>query len=376
MEIIAYYLPQYYPFKENNEWWGEGFTEWTNVGKAKPLFRGHYQPKIPADLGYYDLRLPEVREKQAQLAIEAGVTGFCYWHYWFGNGKQLLDIPFKEVLNTGKPDFPFCLGWANESWKAKVWNATETNNDKLLIEQLYPGREDIEQHFYSILTALQDSRYMKIEGKPIFVVYKPLLMANTAEFVNIWNDLARKNKISEGFFFIGHTTDINEKEQILNFGFNAVNIVRTGEYRFNKEVIRRIPFKLFKFKILHKPLRLDYSFISKYFIQDIDKNENIFPTIIPNWDHTPRSGNYGVVFHNSTPQLFKEHVKKAIAVVENKPSSRQILFLKSWNEWGEGNYMEPDLKFRKQYIEILTELVSNVKLKDGQNRNETRRRII
>ena len=167
MKVIAYYLPQYYPFKENNEWWGEGFTEWTNVGRAKSLFRGHNQPKVPKDLGYYDLRVPEVREMQAKLAIEAGVTGFCYWHYWFGNSKQLLDMPIKELLKTGKPDFPFCLGWANESWKAKVWNINDTSKDKLLIEQLYPGTDDIVAHFYSLLPAFKDKRYIRLENKPI-----------------------------------------------------------------------------------------------------------------------------------------------------------------------------------------------------------------
>ena len=353
MKVIAYYLPQYYPFNENNEWWGNGFTEWTNVGKAKPLYRGHYQPKVPADLGYYDLRLPEIRERQAELAKEAGVTAFCYWHYWFGNGKRLLDMPFNEILKSGKPDFPFCLGWANESWNAKVWNATGTKKDKLLMEQKYPGKKDIENHFYSILPALKDSRYIRIDNKPIFVVYKPLLMADSPLFINLWNDLAKKNNISDGFFFIGHTINIMEKDQILNLGFNAINIVRTGEYRFNKEVIKRIPFELFKFKILHKPLKLNYSFISKYFIQEIDRNENVFPSIIPNWDHTPRSGNYGVIFHNSTPQLFKDHIKHALEIVENKTTERQVLFLKSWNEWGEGNYMELDLKFGKQYINVL-----------------------
>lgn len=353
MKVIAYYLPQFHEIPENNDWWGNGFTEWTNVGKAKPLFRGHNQPKVPADLGYYDLRQPEIREKQAKLALEAGVTGFCYWHYWFGNGKRLLDMPFNEVLESGKPDFPFCLGWANESWKAKVWNANETKKDKLLIEQLYPGQSDIENHFYSILPAIKDNRYLKIENKPIFVVYKPLLMDDSALFISLWNELAKKNNISDGFFFIGHTVNIKEKDQILNLGFNAINIVRTSEYRFNRDVIKKIPVKLFKFKILHRPLKLKYSFISKYFIQDIDRNENIFPSIIPNWDHTPRSGNYGVVFHNSTPKLFFEHVKAALDKVKNKTPERKVIFLKSWNEWGEGNYMEPDLKFGKQYINAL-----------------------
>lgn len=357
MKVIAYYLPQYYPFKENNEWWGEGFTEWTNVGRAKQLFRGHDQPKVPKDLGYYDLRIPEVREMQVKLAIEAGVTGFCYWHYWFGNGKQLLDMPIKELLKTGKPDFPFCLGWANESWKAKIWNINDTSNDKLLIEQLYPGINDIVAHFYSILPALNDKRYIRIENKPVFVIYKPLFMPNANKFINTWNKLARKNNLSDGFFFIGHTVNIKEKSKILNLGFNAVNIVRTGEYRFNNEVIKKIPYKLFKFKFFGRPLKLNYSFISKYFVQDYDREEDIIPTIIPNWDHTPRSGKRGVVFHNSTPKLFKKHIVKLLEVIKNK--KRKVAFLKSWNEWGEGNYMEPDLKNGKKYIKVLSEALKN-----------------
>ena len=353
MKVIAYYLPQYYPFKENNEWWGEGFTEWTNVGRAKPLYKGHDQPKIPADLGYYDLRIPEVREMQAKLAIDAGVTGFCYWHYWFGNGKQLLDMPVKELLKTGKPDFPFCFGWANESWKAKVWNINDTSKDKLLIEQLYPGIDDIVAHFYSILPALKDTRYIRLENKPVFVIYKPLLLPYANEFINTWNKLAKDNNLSDGFFFIGHTVNIGEKSQILSLGFNAVNIVRNAEYRFNKNVIKKIPYQLFKFKFLGKALKLNYSFISKYFVQNTEKEENVIPTIIPNWDHTPRSGKKGVVFHNSTPMLFRKHVINVINVIRNK--KRKIAFLKSWNEWGEGNYMEPDLKNGKNYIKILSD---------------------
>ncbi len=359
MQIIAYYLPQYHPIKENNEWWGEGFTEWTNVGKAKPLFSSHYQPRVPADLGYYDLRIPEIREKQAALALEAGITGFCYWHYWFGAGKRLLDLPFNEVLNSGKPDFPFCLGWANESWKAKTWNSKDVSKDKLLIEQKYPGREDIINHFHAILPALKDNRYMKIEGKPIFVIYRPLAMPNAKEFIEIWNNLAVENNVSNGFFFIGHTVNIKEKDKILYLGFNAINIVRIGEHRFNIDVIKRIPWKLIKFKFLKFPLVLRYSFISKYFIQEIDKSEEIFPSLIPNWDHTPRSGNSGVIFHKSSPELFKKHVIKALNIIKFKSQERQILFVKSWNEWGEGNHMEPDLKYGNKYLLAIKNAIVN-----------------
>ena len=173
MKIIAYYLPQFHPFKQNDEWWGEGFTEWTNVAKAKPLFKGHYQPKIPSILGFYDLRLPETREKQVQLAKEAGIYGFCYWHYWF-NGTELMERPFKEILNSGKPDFPFCLGWANESWMAKLWSKNGVTG-KTLIAQTYSDEDDV-KHFEAYKQAFQDNRYIRIKGKPFFLIYRPLDM--------------------------------------------------------------------------------------------------------------------------------------------------------------------------------------------------------
>ena len=170
--VIAFYLPQFYPFPENDEWWGKGFTEWTSVGKAKPLYRGHYQPKIPADLGYYDLRVASVREEQAKLAKEAGIEGFLYWHYWFGNGKRLMWEVFDEVLKTGNPDFPFCLGWANHSWYAKNWNKSATKGaDKLLIEQRYYGEKDYRMHFDYVINAFKDPRYLKEDGKPIFYIF-------------------------------------------------------------------------------------------------------------------------------------------------------------------------------------------------------------
>ena len=174
--VIAFYLPQFHPIPENDRFWGPGFTEWTNVAKATPLFRGHYQPRIPADLGFYDLRLPEVREQQAQMAKEAGIEGFCYWHYWFGNGKRLLERPFNEVLASGKPDYPFCLCWANHSWTTRTWEKRKglvTATSSMIAEQTYPGEPDYKAHFDFCLKAFKDKRYITVDGKPLFAIFDP-----------------------------------------------------------------------------------------------------------------------------------------------------------------------------------------------------------
>ena len=352
MKIIAYYLPQFHPIKENNDWWGSGFTEWTNVGKAKKYFKNHYQPKIPKDLGYYDLRIPEIREQQAELAKEAGVDAFCYWHYWFGNGRRLLEMPFNEVLKSGKPDLSFCLGWANESWKAKVWDFNSSKKDRTLIEQLYPGDQDYVDHFYAVLDSFKDKRYFNYSNKPVFVIYKPFLIPDVTNFIRTWKDLALKEGL-EGVHFIGYTEKSTNIESLMKIGFDAVNIVRNGEYAYNKKLLKRILFPTILYKLFRRPLKINYKLMIQFFVQEEEKANHVYPSIIPNWDHTPRSGYKGSVFHNSTPVLFSRHVKEVFKCVKNKKDEDKIIFLKSWNEWGEGNYMEPDLRFGKKYIEVL-----------------------
>ena len=355
MKIIAYYLPQFHPIKENSEWRGEGFTEWTNVGKARKYYKDHDQPKIPKDLGYYDLRNEDVRDQQAKMAKEAGVDAFCYWHYWFGNGVQLLEKPFQDVQRTGKPDFPFCLGWANESWKAKVWDS-DTSKDRVLMEQKYPGEKDYRDHFYSVLPALKDKRYFRINGRPVFVIYKPLSFRDCSEFLLLWRVLALQEGIENGIHFIAYADYSYQIDQMLKLGFDSVNIVRVSEYYYNKNLMKKLVFAMLKYKVFARPLVIKYSLAMKYFIQKEERVENVYPTIIPNWDHTPRSGKRGVVFHDSSPKLFARHVQEAFSAIKNKDDNNQIVFLKSWNEWGEGNYMEPDLKYGKGYIEVLGRL--------------------
>src|SRR5215471_9126155 len=184
--LIAFYLPQFHPIPENDAWWGKGFTEWTNVARARPVFRGHYQPHMPADLGFYDLRLPEVRQAQADLAREYGIHGFCYYHYWFG-GKRLLQYPFDRVLTSGKPDFPFCLCWANEPW-TRAWDGREQD---ILQPQSY-SEEDDRRHIVSLLPAVLDERAIRVEGKPLFLVYQARELPDPAQTVEVWQEVARE----------------------------------------------------------------------------------------------------------------------------------------------------------------------------------------
>jgi hypothetical protein len=358
--IIAFYLPQFHPIPENNEWWGKGFTEWYNVGKAKALFPGHRQPKVPTDLGYYDLRVPEIRLEQSRLAKEAGVEGFCYWHYWFGNGKRLLEKPIEEVVKTGQPDFPFCLAWANETWKAKLWNK-DSKKDRLLIEQEYGGIEDYTQHFYTILPILRDRRYIKVDNKCLFMIYRPKAFNDCALFIQTWQRLAVKNGL-DGIHFVAHADPWEKKYSLyFNKGFDAVYTHRIfyGATALKSYNIGQITKYIF-FLMLRLPRIVNFKTIIKQCYNQDDFNENYYPGIICNWDHSPRSGRNGYVFTNFNRTTFSDHVRKQLSLVRDKDNERSIVFLKSWNEWGEGNFMEPDIEYKMMKIEVLgSELRNN-----------------
>lgn len=351
-KIIAYYLPQFHPVPENDLWWGKGFTEWTNVGKAQPLFKGHYQPRVPADLGYYDLRVAETRQAQADLASQYGIYGFCYWHYWF-NGKQLLERPFNEVLSTGSPDYPFCLAWANESWKGFDHGLKRRNT---LIEQTYGGVEDHTAHFHAILPALLDHRYIRHDGRPVFLIYFPDRIPDICSFVELWQSLAKKSGLS-GIFFVGLSlrTNQNTLAEMQHIGMDAITTVRLEDFYDHmptkRSFLKRLQRKLQNERI---PSRVyDYSDAAKYFYNILDSNPRIYPTIISGWDHSPRTGRDGLILDNYTPDAFSQHVSEILSLTEKKTSEDAIVFLKSWNEWAEGNYMEPDLRYGHQFLEML-----------------------
>ena len=350
--LIAFYLPQFYPTKENDEWWYKGFTEWANVGKAKPLFRGHNQPRVPADLGYYDLRVPEVREKQAQLAREAGIEGFCYWHYWFA-GRRLLDRVFREVVESGEPDFPFCLCWANHSWYQKTWNSSKTN--RLIIEQTYPGEQDYIDHFYAMLPAFKDKRYMKVDGRPIFGVFDSFSFVDFPILKKIWNKLAKENGLKD-FYFFGFTFRTECGDEILSKGYDA--IVPDYIMGFRKEktsIFRKISKRLF-----HRPNVMHYDDYSNYVLSHYMLMNNIHPCINPNFDHSPRSKEHGIIICDHSPERWKKLCKKVFSLCSTREGDCNMVFIKAWNEWGEGNYLEPDLKFGRKFIDATRESIDSV----------------
>ena len=381
MRIIALYLPQFHPIPENDKWWGPGFTEWTNVAKAKPLFKRHHQPRIPADLGFYDLRVPETREQQAELAKEAGIEGFCYYHYWFGNGHQLLERPFNEVVSSQKPDYPFCICWANHTWSNKTWESKSAmQKDSVLIKQEYPGKEDDIAHFMSLLPAFKDKRYITVDGKLLFVIYSVFDFPHIDKFIETWRSLAKEHGLP-GFHFVGMTPSTltfkvgkdgkhertmpnleSSKEifdAVLDMGFDAVNSFgkRRGEMLYEGKWNN-----LFKTAMRHIGISIgsqkyDYEkTVANYFAPE-DSWENVYPTILPQWDRTPRVASQDGVYVNATPEKFARHILQAKEMIKSKEKEHQILFLKSWNEWGEGNYVEPDLLYGHGFLDAIAKSI-------------------
>jgi hypothetical protein len=353
--LIAYYLPQYHPIPENDQWWGKGFTEWISVAQSKPLFKGHYQPILPGELGFYDLRLEESRIEQANLAKEYGIEGFCYWHYWFGNGKQLLERPFNEVLGSGKPDFPFCLAWANHDWKGVFFGA----KGKTLVKQNYPGSQDAKEHFEYLVKAFKDPRYIRIHSKPLLHIYRPREIPDCKEYLNYWRELAVDAGL-DGLYIVGEGLELSEKDiyGVDGVTYSSHRDIESGGNR--NKYLRFIRAKLFR--IPGKLNVFEYKDAIKYFTRREVCPENEFPCIVPNWDTTARLGRDAFILNNSTPELFRKHVQIVKESVKQKELETNLIYVKSWNEWAEGNYLEPDRKWGRKYLEVFKEsFVTNSK---------------
>lgn len=372
--VIGLYLPQFHPVEANDKYWGKGFTEWTNVVKARPLFPGHYEPRIPADLGFYDLRLEEVREAQAKLAEESGMEGFCYWHYYFKDGVEVLETIFDEVVKSGKPDYPFCLGWANHSWTTKTWTKSASKFDtEYIFKQEYLGKEDYTKHFYRLLPAFKDHRYITVEGRSLFLIYDVMSIPDFDVFKETWNTLARKNDVPE-FYFVAYAStlpvlnmknikDSAKLEELLNktvdeylsIGVDAVNTVnlKYAELKTKGILYKAVVGALRRRKIDLLLEKYDYGKIVENYCTEKNKQLNVFPQILVGNDRTPRAGRNAIIYDKQTPENFYKGAKKAVDIVQEKDEDHRIIFLNSWNEWGEGAYMEPDLKYGKAFIKAL-----------------------
>lgn len=351
LRALGVYLPQFHPVAENDAWWGPGFTEWTNVAKALPLYRGHYQPHVPADLGFYDLRLAESREAQAKMAVAHGLSGFCYYHYWF-KGKRLLERPFSEVLRSGSPDFPFCLCWANETWSRR-WLGEERD---ILMEQTY-SVEDHAAHADHLAEAFADPRYVRVEGRPLFLIYRPMHIPEPRRAIDIMRERVVRAGVAEPFFagVDGHSAGVDFREH----GFDGtVNFapqlgLLKGAWRGDGPNLRRLAYnllhngrlsadlKLFKYDDLVEPTRrLRPSFPH-------------FPMVAVSWDNSARRGRNGIIVEPPTGDQFGAAVREAVEVAMKGPREQRILFVNAWNEWAEGNHLEPDLRHGFTYLHAL-----------------------
>ncbi len=349
LRAIAFYLPQFHPIPENDEWWGPGFTEWRNVAKARPLFPGHYQPHLPGDLGFYDLRVPEVREAQAALARQHGISGFCYYHYWF-NGRRVLERPFAEVLASGKPDFPFCLCWANENW-TRVWDGGEKN---VLLQQHYSAEDDL-AHIRSLIPALADPRYIRVDGRPLLLVYRTELLPEPARTAERWR--AEASKAGIGDLYLARVENFVSGIDPASVGFDAaVEFAPLGAQVGKVKFRGTIPRLLARAGLLSQAYTENrvstYRALMAGMLAKPDPGFKRFRCVTPMWDNTARRRTGATVYTGSTPELYETWLREAARqTISRFPPGEQIVFVNAWNEWAEGCHLEPDLKWGHQYLE-------------------------
>lgn len=348
VRTIAFYLPQYHPIPENDHWWGPGFTEWRNVVKARPVFRGHYQPHLPADLGFYDLRLPEVRDEQAQMAQKHGIDAFCYYHYWF-NGRQLLRRPFDEVLASGQPNHQFCLCWANESW-SRAWDG---QNGEVLVEQKYSESDD-RLHSEWLSEAFADPRYLRVDGKPLFLIYRSSSLPDARRTAATLRGVARSRGIGE-IFICSVESSRKERGDPGRWGFDAAvefqpdwASVRSGPLWTAVKLARRVGMRV------PAPARevLQYRRFVQWMVKKKDPCYLRFPCVTPQWDNTarrPRGETF--ILEGSTPDLYRSWVSSAVGSLARRPEQHRLLFVNAWNEWGEGCHLEPCERWGQRYLE-------------------------
>jgi len=338
MKLIAFYLPQFHPIPENDAWWGKGFTEWRNVVHAKPSFVGHYQPHLPADLGFYDLRVPETRIEQADLARRHGIHGFCYYYYWF-NGRRLLERPLDEVHRSGEPDFPFCVCWANENWTRR-WDG---HDDDVLMAQQYSPDADL-RLITDLAPLFRDRRYIRIRGRPLFVVYRANLLPDPRASAARFREQARREGIEDPYLALVHVPGMPPPA---DWGFDAglefpPHNLEVGEVTQSMEITNAD----FRGQVW------DYVYSAKAAITRRLPEFRLFRGVMVGWDNTPRVPNDGHVFVNAHPANYQRWLAALVAqAARSHPPEERFVFINAWNEWAEGCHLEPDETYGHAYLE-------------------------
>jgi lipopolysaccharide biosynthesis protein len=344
IKLIAFYLPQFHPIPENDLWWGKGFTEWTNVTKAVPHYAGHYQPHLPDELGFYDLRVPEIQRRQIELAKHYGVYGFCFHYYWFG-GARLLERPINQFLNDPKMDFPFCICWANESWTRR-WDGSET---EVLIAQKHTKESDI-GFIKDVSVMFKDPRYIKIEGRPILIVYRVLSLRHPKKTVEKWRQYCRQSGIGEIYLIAAQTYHLEDPRK---YGFDAAVEFPPHNMCLEKDISKRLAVLNSKFS--GHILSYESYVKGKAYLKGVPYT--VFKCIVPSWDNTARKHSNATILHGATPVLYKEWLLNIIGYTRKEKANNNILFINAWNEWAEGDHLEPDRKYGYAYLQATSEAI-------------------
>jgi lipopolysaccharide biosynthesis protein len=363
---IAFYLPQYHPTPENDAFWGAGFTEWRNVVRARPRFPGHAQPHLPADLGFYDLRLPEVRAAQADLARAAGIHGFCYYHYWFG-GRRLLHRPLDAVLASGEPDFPFMLAWANENW-TRAWDGGPR---EVLIEQTYSDA-DARAHIEHLLPIFADPRYIRVDGHPVFAIYNTDEIPDPLRLTDIFRERAARAGITLYLCRIERYLDRDTRPPAA-LGFDAAiefqpfsrnfrrflktrpdvktSLARRVSHRLGHEVRTRPALRAVAEPFAPLDTFYDLAAFAAYDMDQAPPDYTLFPGVCPGWDNTARRPpGKGIIFRNAFPEVFGRWLRAKAAAFRPSSTEENLLFVNAWNEWAEGNHLEPCLRYGHAFL--------------------------
>lgn len=353
---IAIHLPQFHPIPENDKWWGKGFTEWTNVARAAPLFKGHYQPHIPSDLGFYDLRLEEARVAQAQLAGQYGIYGFCYYHYWF-NGTRLLERPLDDMLRTGTPDFPFMLCWANENWSRR-WDG---NEKEVLMAQHYSDADDIEHIRFLCSRFFSDARYIRVDGKPFFAVYRPDLFPDIRRTIDTWRETAMR--LGTGELYLAYMQAFDLRKDPAEMGFDAAIDFQPDFYAAlpaEGPIMMRLAHKYLGIRSVYVDNSIrDYARYAEEMKRRPAPPYKWFPAVTPMWDNTARRKTGATIFRNSTPEVYEDWLEHVIRTHEIPSPSENFIFINAWNEWAEGNHLEPCAKWGRAYLEATKRAVTH-----------------